>query len=67
MDSVGEPPVGGDENLGPTIITINLVVFIASSLIVILRFFTRLCLTKNFGWDDAVMVLTQVQQTIDSL
>ncbi|KAL8812818.1 MAG: hypothetical protein Q9223_002030 [Gallowayella weberi] len=60
MDSVGEPPLGGDKNLGPTIITINLVVFIASSLIVILRFFTRLCLTKNFGWDDGVMVLTQI-------
>ncbi|KAL8788429.1 MAG: hypothetical protein Q9213_001652 [Squamulea squamosa] len=63
MDSIGEAPAGGDENLGPTIITINIVVFIASSLIVIIRIFTRLCLTKNFGWDDAVMVLTQVVNT----
>ncbi|KAL8760418.1 MAG: hypothetical protein Q9199_000042 [Rusavskia elegans] len=60
MDRVGEAPKGGDENLGPTIIIINVIVFVASTLIVIVRIFTRLCLTKNFGWDDAVMVLTQV-------
>ncbi|KAI4233244.1 MAG: hypothetical protein LQ349_004533 [Xanthoria aureola] len=60
MDRVGEAPKGGDENLGPTIIIINVIVFVASTLIVIVRTFTRLCLTKNFGWDDAVMVLTQV-------
>ncbi|KAL9000871.1 MAG: hypothetical protein Q9169_000626 [Polycauliona sp. 2 TL-2023] len=60
MDRVGEAPAGGDENLGPTIIIINIIVLTASTLIVILRTFTRLSLTKNFGWDDAVMVLTQV-------
>lgn len=60
MDRVGEAPKGGDENLGPTIIIINVIVFVASTLVVIVRTFTRLCLTKNFGWDDAVMVLTQV-------
>ncbi|KAL8674515.1 MAG: hypothetical protein Q9168_001107 [Polycauliona sp. 1 TL-2023] len=60
MDRIGDAPPGGDENLGPTIIIINSIVFTASSLIVILRTFTRLSLTKNFGWDDAVMVLTQL-------
>ncbi|KAL8862515.1 MAG: hypothetical protein Q9178_001013 [Gyalolechia marmorata] len=60
MDSKGEAPAGGDENLGPTIISINIVVFIASTLIVIIRIYTRLRLTKNFGWDDAFMVLTQL-------
>ncbi|KAL8949431.1 MAG: hypothetical protein Q9222_004454 [Ikaeria aurantiellina] len=60
MDSIGQPPSGGDRNLGPAIIALNCVLFTASSLIVIFRTFTRLLLTENFGWDDAVMVLTQV-------
>ena len=64
MDRIGEPPAGGDENLGPTIIIINVIVFTASMLIIIIRIFTRLCLTKNFGWDDAFMVLTGVQGVI---
>ncbi|KAL8915510.1 MAG: hypothetical protein Q9171_000075 [Xanthocarpia ochracea] len=64
MDSKGEAPAGGDENLGPTIISINIVVFVASTLVVIIRIYTRLCLTKNFGWDDAFMVLTQVYRII---
>lgn len=67
MDRIGEPPAGGDENLGPTIIIINVIVFTASMLIIIIRIFTRLCLTKNFGWDDAFMVLTGVQGVISCL
>ncbi|KAL9639431.1 MAG: hypothetical protein Q9204_001090 [Flavoplaca sp. TL-2023a] len=64
MDRIGEPPAGGDENLGPTIIIINVIVFTASMLIIILRIFTRLCLTKNFGWDDVFMVLTGVLNVV---
>lgn len=64
MDSVGQPPPGGDRNLGPAVIALNCVVFTSSSLIVILRTVTRIWITHNFGWDDAVMVLTQVQNIV---
>lgn len=63
MDSVGQAPAGGDRNLGPVIIAVNVVVLTLSTLVVILRTITRLFLTRNFGWDDAMMVFTQVLTT----
>lgn len=38
----------------------NCVLFTASTLVVILRSITRLGITRNFGIDDAVMILTQM-------
>ncbi|KAL9028733.1 MAG: hypothetical protein Q9196_002951 [Gyalolechia fulgens] len=60
MDSIGQPPEGGDRNLGPALIAVNCVLFIASTLVVILRSITRLWITRNFGIDDAFMVVTQM-------
>lgn len=51
IDTKGEPPAGGDQNLGPVIIGVNVVVFTASTVTVILRTVTRIWLTRNFGWD----------------
>lgn len=51
IDYKGGPPAGGDQNLGPAIIGVNVVVFTASTVIVILRTITRIWLTRNFGWD----------------
>ncbi|KAI4205276.1 MAG: hypothetical protein LQ350_000598 [Teloschistes chrysophthalmus] len=60
MDPARQPPPGPDTNLGPTVIALNCVLFTGSCLIVIFRTGTRIWLTHNFGWDDAVMVLAQV-------
>ncbi|KAL8693980.1 MAG: hypothetical protein Q9218_001278 [Villophora microphyllina] len=53
-------PPGPDRNLGPAVIALNCVLFTGSCLTVIFRTITRIWLTHNFGWDDAVMILAQV-------
>lgn len=60
MDPARQSPSGPDRNLGPTVIALNCVLFTGSCLIVIFRTGTRIWLTHNFGWDDAVMILAQV-------
>ena len=60
MASSSVPPLGPDPNLGPVVIALNCVVFALSTVVVLLRLFTRICLTRNLGWDDATMALTQV-------
>ena len=50
----------GDTNLGPVIIGVNWAVFSPSTTLVCLRVITRIWITHNFGWDDAVIILAQV-------
>lgn len=64
MGSTGQFPEGSDRNLGSVLIAVNCVLFTTSTLVVVLRSMTRLGITRNFGIDDAVMVLTQVMQTL---
>ena len=54
------PFPGGDQNRGPVVIAVLSLFFGLSTIIVFLRMTTRLYITRNFGWDDATMVLTQV-------
>lgn len=54
-------PSSGDTNLGPVLIGVNWAVFSPSTILVCLRVITRIWITHNFGWDDAVIVLAQVR------
>ena len=54
-------PSSGDTNFGPVLIGVNWAVFSPSTILVFLRVITRIWITHNFGWDDAVIVLAQVR------
>ena len=60
MESSEIIPSQGDRNLGSLLIGLNWAVFGSSTIIVCLRLITRVWITHNFGWDDAVMLLAQV-------
>lgn len=47
-------------NLGPVFFGIDWAVFSLSTIIVALRLYTRLFITRNFGLDDATIALTQM-------
>ena len=46
-------------NLGPVFLGIDWALFSLSTIMVLLRLYTRLWITRNFGWDDATIALTQ--------
>ena len=48
-------------NLGPIFLGVDWAIFSLSTIIVALRLYTRLCITRNFGLDDAAIALTQVR------
>ena len=60
MDKAEIIPSSGDDNLGPMLIGVNWAIFGPATILVCLRLFTRLYITHNFGWDDAVIAVTQV-------
>ena len=60
MDKAEIIPSVGDRNLGPMLIGVNWAVFGPATILVCLRLMTRIWITRNFGWDDAVIALTQV-------
>ncbi|KAL8868423.1 MAG: hypothetical protein Q9174_005005 [Haloplaca sp. 1 TL-2023] len=51
--------VASNGNLGPVFHGIDWAVFALSSIAVLIRLFTRIWVTRNLGWDDAMMALTQ--------
>lgn len=61
MASNETPPASGgaNRNLGPIIVGINWMVFGPSTIMVGLRLITRTWITRNLGWDDIVMLITQ--------
>ena len=59
MDPAEIIPSIGDRNLGPTLIAVNWAIFAPATILVCLRLITRIWITRNFGWDDAVIALTQ--------
>ena len=46
-------------NLGPVFLGVDWALFSLSTIMVLLRLYTRLWITRNFGWDDATIALTQ--------
>lgn len=60
MDNAEIIPSTGDRNLGTMLIGVNWAVFGPATILVCLRLITRIWITRNFGWDDAVIGLTQV-------
>lgn len=63
MDKAEIIPSSGDRNLGPMLIGVNWAVFGPATILVCLRLITRIWITHNFGWDDAVIALTQVRRS----
>ncbi|KAL6720576.1 hypothetical protein ACLMJK_002500 [Lecanora helva] len=47
------------KNLGPVFLGIDWTVFSISTIVVLIRLYTRGWITRNLGWDDAVIALTQ--------
>lgn len=64
MDKNEIIPSSGDDNLGPMLIGVNWAVFGPSTIIVGLRLLTRIWITHNFGWDDAMILFAQVKRTL---
>ena len=60
-DNNGIPIPPGQENQGNTILAVDIAFFTISTIFVVLRVGTRLGVTRNFGWDDAMIVLAQVR------
>lgn len=54
------PPKGGDQSKAPTLRGVLSSELAVATIIVALRFFTRLRLTRNPGWDDWIMLGTFV-------
>lgn len=67
MDKAEIIPSTGDRNLGPMLIAVNWAIFGPATILVCLRLITRIWITYNFGWDDAVIALTQVSFPIHSI
>lgn len=59
--------VANDGNLGPMVIALDFTVFAVSTTVVFIRLYTRLWITRNFGWDDAASALTQVAYRQDKV
>ncbi|CAG7990594.1 unnamed protein product [Penicillium salamii] len=49
-----------DENQGPRIIIATAITTAAALIVVIARFYVRICIIRNVGWDDYVMGLTML-------
>lgn len=60
MDHAEIIPSTGDRNLGPMLIGVNWAIFGPATILVCLRLITRIWITHNFGWDDAIIGLTQM-------
>jgi len=63
MDNSNNPlhMTASNRNLGPVFLGVDWTVFILSTSVVLIRLYTRIWITRNVGWDDAMMALTQVR------
>ena len=59
MDSFPEPP-DGDRNRAPELIIICWLEFIIGFAFVTARFYSRIRITRNVGWDDWWILITLV-------
>lgn len=46
-------------NLGPVFLGVDWAIFSVSTIVVVIRLYTRIWITRNVGWDDALIALTQ--------
>lgn len=51
------------DNRGPELLIVNIVFFVVSAIIVLLRCYTRAFVAKAFGKDDWLMVIATVSAT----
>lgn len=56
----GESVPQRDVNSGPAITAVTSILLAIAIILVALRCYVRVLMTKNFGWDDGVMVFTLV-------
>ena len=59
---VGAPPPDGDRNWAAILIGVNWAVFTPALFVVCGRLVSRTFFSRNLGWDDFVMVLTEVSE-----
>lgn len=55
----GDPPAGGNQNLGPAVMAVVWTEISICTIAVGLRFWSRRII-RNIGWDDWLMLLSQV-------
>ena len=52
-----------DENRGPGVVALIVVMTVISTIIVMLRVYSKIFLIRGMGWDDAMMVVGVVRTT----
>ena len=62
MDNNPLHTTASGRNLGPIFLGVDWAIFSLSTIIVALRLYTRLFITRNFGLDDATIALTQARR-----
>lgn len=60
----GPPPPSGDSNSGPAVVAVTATLLAIGILCVLVRCYVRLVMSRNFGWDDAAIVLTLVSGSL---
>lgn len=60
-------PPGGDVNRAPTLIAVTWVECSLSTIVVALRFYCRVRITRNVWWDDWVILITLVTTLLKDL
>lgn len=55
-----KPPAGGDRNIGPNLEAAALATILIAAIVVVARFYARLRVVRNVGWDDWLMLLALV-------
>ena len=66
MGNSGQTPSKDGTNLGPVIFIFDWVLWTITTTIVLLRLATRIWITRNPGWDDGIIALTQVDLCLKS-
>lgn len=52
-----------DENRGPGVVALIVVMTVISTIVVMLRVYSKIFLIRGMGWDDAMMVVGVVRTT----
>ena len=60
MADPGNAPPGGDQNKAPMLRTVISVELSITAMIILMRFYTRIKIVRNPGWDDWIMLATFV-------
>lgn len=58
MDS---PPSLMDENRGPGVLALIVVMTVISTIIVMLRVYSKIFVIRSMGWDDGMMIVAVVR------